>query len=169
MAFGAPPRPGSTGTRSALLCGMRFTLPICLALLAAACGSAQDPSPTQTEPTQSERETTPPDTASSPSHDGDLLCEPVNYSCRCTWDCALVREVDGVFVRLDSEGEQQFVRDDCTAGRCSQVCEGERCTPALVMESNVCTESCPPARAPYTCARVQGESADPTGRPCQQR
>ena len=78
--------------------------------------------------------------------------------------------MDGVFVRLDSEGEQQFVLDDCTFGRaCFEACEGQRCEPALVMESRGCEESCPPSRAPFACVRVPGEPTDPTGRPCRPR
>lgn len=140
---------------------MRSIAPIGLAVLVAACGTAQDPSASVRDPTEIEP------TTDSEASDAELRCEPVNYYCGCTWDCALVREMDGVFVRLDSEGEQQFVRDDCTRGPCFQVCEGEACAPALVMESNACEESCPPSRAPHACARVPGERSDSTGRPCQ--
>jgi hypothetical protein len=137
-------------------------------LLTSSCNRPQpvapltEPRPEVVSPEAEDEDSTP--TASSDT----LLCEPVNFQCGCTWDCALLRELpDGVFVRLDSEGEQQFRRDDCSSGSCFQVCEGEQCNPALVPPAETCTEACPPTRAPFTCRRVTGEAIDATGIPCQ--
>jgi hypothetical protein len=148
---------------------VRSTPALTLALFALACGSTQEATPTPSETVDPWTQPEPTQPEPTEATDDDLRCEPVNFHCGCTWECALVREIDALFVRLDSEGEQQFVRDDCASGRCFEVCEGERCAPALVMESQECEESCPPTRAPFACARVPGEPTDATGRPCQPR
>ena len=138
-------------------------------LLASSCSRPQA-SATSTEPQPSvEAPVAEGAVAAPPTDDEPLLCEPVNFQCGCTWDCALLREhPDGVFVRLDSEGSQLFQRDDCSSGSCFQICAGEQCSPALVMvTSDPCTEACPPSRAPFGCRRAPGESTDPTGVPCQ--
>jgi hypothetical protein len=120
------------------------------ALVLAGCGAA---APTASEPAT--------DPGGAPTDDG-LTCEPVNYFCGCTWECALVRHDGDVWVRLDSEGEQQFVRDATF-----EVCGAEGCSAGLVMAGDGCAEVCPPSRAPMAgCHRVPGEPIDATGRPC---
>ncbi|MCZ7682923.1 MAG: hypothetical protein M5U28_30620 [Sandaracinaceae bacterium] len=123
-----------------------------------ACGAPAEPSPAEPSP--------PSDTAEAPPDtEAGLLCEPVTF-CGCHWECALVREQQGAYVRLDSEGDQLLVRDDCARGPCFQRCVDDVCEPALVAQVS-CDESCPPSRAPFACRRVEGEPIDATGRPCQ--
>ena len=146
---------------------------IAFCLLATSCNRPQPVAPS-TEPRPAVESPVVEDDASAPTSppaasEDNLLCEPVNFQCGCTWVCGLLRELpDGVFVRLDSEWSQQFRRDDCSSGSCFQLCEGEeQCRPALVMPAETCTEACPPTRAPFACRRVPGEATDPTGVPCQ--
>lgn len=101
----------------------------------------------------------PEPTEEAPDH--GAVCLPASFSCECTWQCALVRETDGVWVRLDSEGEQQFTLDPAFT-----VCDAAgACRPGLRMANDACPTGCAPSRAPMAeCVRVPGESIH--GMPC---
>ena len=130
--------------------------PLALLFVVVGCGAREAPAAGVPEAAT--------DPAAPTARDG-TTCEPVNYFCGCVWACALVRETGGVYVRLDSEGEQQFVPDPAF-----EVCDGARCEPGLVMAGDACAEICAPSRAPMPgCARVEGEPPDATGVPCVAR